>query len=485
MASVAAGERSVEERRRDRSLWRLLAGLATLAMVVSAWAALAGPGSDQPAPDLWIVVALWAATMGAGAITVGLPASGVGGVPEHTTLLELATVLLMVFLAPGWAVLVAVTASLAFETLVHRHEARKVVFNTGSEALAVALGATSYQVLAGPGFDGSWRSLLAALVAAAVYVAVNLGTFAALVAVLSGGGWEAIRSEEMGSSLLVSSGIATTGVMAAVLVAVAPWALPLVAVPTVLDHLRARARQQGLELAASKQAAERANQAKSRFLSRMSHELRTPLNAMLGYGQLLEADRGLDDDAREQVGIIVRSGWHLRQIVDEVLDLSQIEAGKMNLELQPVRVADVAAESIDLVVPLARDRDVRVDLVTDDAEVFGVADHQRLRQVLINLLSNAVKYNDVGGRVTVTIEPSDAGVRVEVVDTGPGIAPEHLDRLFEPFERLSRDRSDVEGTGLGLSVSRGFVEAMGGELTVTSTLGEGSSFAVLLPAAPA
>jgi signal transduction histidine kinase len=479
MTSVA-GER-VERTAADRRLGRYIAGCIVLAGLVAAAAAVGGPRLGATTPDPWLVALLWLATLVAGSVSVGLPTTGVGGVREYTSLLEIAAVLSMVFLAPVWAVAVAVTASIAFGWFVHHHEPPKIVFNTASEAIAIGLGSSVYAALAGSGFDASWRSVLAAMAGAAVYIAVNLGTFTGLVVVISGDALEAIRSEEMASSLLVSSGIATTGVMAGVLASLAPWALPLVVVPTVLDHLRARGRQQGLELAASKQAAEQANLAKSQFLARMSHEMRTPLNAMLGFGQLLEDDERLEPDVREQVQFILRSGWHLHHIVSEVLDLSQIEAGRMSLSLESVAIADVVTESVELVAPLAGQRRVRTDLVIEEEDIRVRADHQRLRQVLINLLSNAIKYGNEAGEITVTIRRAEQAVAVDVADQGIGIAVEDLDRLFVPFERVSGDQVDVEGTGLGLSVSKTFVEAMGGELRVTSEPGTGSTFTLVLP----
>lgn len=477
MMSVS-GQR-VERTTADRRLRRYISGCVLLAALVAGTVAVGGPRLATITPEAWVVALLWLATLVAGSVSVGLPADGVGGVREYTSLLEIAAVLSMVFLAPVWAVAVAVTASIAFGWAVHHHEPPKIVFNTASEAIAIGLGSLVYTALAGPGFDASWRSVLAAMAGAAVYIAVNLGTFTGLVVVISGDALQAIRSREMASSLLVSSGLATTGVMTGVLASLAPWALPLVVVPTVLDHLRARGRQQGLELAASKQAAEQANLAKSQFLARMSHELRTPLNAMLGFGQLLRDDERLEPDVREQVQFILRSGWHLHHIVSEVLDLSQIEAGRMSLSLESVAIADVVAESVELVAPLAGQRRVRTVLVIEEEDIRVRADHQRLRQVLINLLSNAIKYGNEGGEITVTIRRSEQIVMVDVADRGIGITVEDLDRLFVPFERFSGD--EVEGTGLGLSVSKTFAEAMGGELRVTSEPGAGSTFTLVLP----
>lgn len=479
---MSAASQRAHARSTDVFLRRYIVLCVLVAVVVGTLVAVLGPGRDLPVPEPWVVALLWVAMLVGGAVTVGLPTSGVGGVRESTSLLELSAVLLLVYLPPGSAVLVAATASLVCEAVIHRHERPKVVFNTASEATSVALGAAVYQALAGPSFDGSLGFILAALAAAAIYILVNVGLFTGLVAVMTGDAWQAVRSQEMASSLLVSGGIATTGVMAAVLAGVAPWALPLIVVPSVLDRLRARGRQQGLELAASKHAAEQANRAKSEFLSRMSHELRTPLNAVLGFGQFLENDPRLDADSKEYVQVILRSGWHLRKIVDEVLDLSQIEAGRLTLSMESVRVAEVAAESLDLIVPLATERNIRTELVVDPPDLTVTADHQRLRQVLINLVSNAVKYNDDGGEAVVRARRTDGRVSIDVIDNGLGISEEDLLRLYVPFERLSRERSEVEGTGLGLSVTRNFVDAMGGELRVTSTLGEGSRFTVLLPA---
>jgi signal transduction histidine kinase/ActR/RegA family two-component response regulator len=222
--------------------------------------------------------------------------------------------------------------------------------------------------------------------------------------------------------------------------------------------------------------AQRANQAKTEFLSRVSHELRTPLNSILGFAQLLEMD-DLDKQQRDGVRRIRRGGAHLLTLIDEVLEISAIESGEMRISLEPVLVSGVVKEVADLVAPLAGQHEVRV--VTRTGDGYVLADYQRLKQVLLNLLSNAVKYNRVGGAVTVSLEPAaDGRTRIVVDDTGRGIAPEHLPKLFQPFERLGADETSVEGTGLGLALSRGLVEAMNGTIEVESEVGIGTRMSV-------
>jgi signal transduction histidine kinase/ActR/RegA family two-component response regulator len=239
-------------------------------------------------------------------------------------------------------------------------------------------------------------------------------------------------------------------------------------------------------LLTAKQAAEEASQAKSEFLSRMSHELRTPLNAILGFAQLLELD-DLTADQRESVDHILRAGRHLLDLVNEVLDLSRIEAGRLQLSPEPVLVGDVLREALDLVRPLAAERRVRLAVGADAGAAAPrrvVADLQRLKQVLLNLLSNAIKYNREGGGVVLACEAApDERLRLVVTDTGPGIPADRLARLFTPFERLGAEQSGVEGTGLGLALSQRLVAAMGGTLGVESRPGQGSSFWVELPPA--
>ena len=238
------------------------------------------------------------------------------------------------------------------------------------------------------------------------------------------------------------------------------------------------------EAVAARIEAERANAAKSEFLSRMSHELRTPLNAILGFGQLLEAG-GLPPRAQEQAGYILKGGYHLLDLINEVLDIARIESGRLTLAPEAVPVFEVISEALDLVAPLAGERSLQLVQVPDDAARFALCDRQRFKQVLLNLLSNAVKYNRDGGQVRVLCSTTDRKeVRIEVSDTGRGIAREDLERVWVPFERLDADIQHIEGTGIGLSLSRHLAQAMGGTLNARSELGRGSTFTLELPAAP-
>jgi signal transduction histidine kinase/CheY-like chemotaxis protein len=229
-------------------------------------------------------------------------------------------------------------------------------------------------------------------------------------------------------------------------------------------------------------AAEKANRAKSDFLSRMSHELRTPLNAVLGFGQLLELD-GLTPDQAENVSQITKGGAHLLDLINEILDISQIESGHMSLSPEAVLVGDVVEAAVSLLRPLAEERGVHLIGGTDHGcGHFIFADRQRLKQILLNLIGNGIKYNRQGGSVSIScFQPMRGTLRIQVTDTGPGIASDQFDLLFAPFERLGAEQTSVPGTGVGLALSRGLAEAMGGTLDVESTLGRGSTFWVEFP----
>jgi CheY-like chemotaxis protein len=233
---------------------------------------------------------------------------------------------------------------------------------------------------------------------------------------------------------------------------------------------------------AARDEADRANRAKSEFLSRMSHELRTPLNAILGFAQLLEMGAPTPRQAGH-VEQILKGGRHLLSLINEVLDLARIESGQVPLTPEPIRVRPLLAEVLDLIRPLAQNRSIRLDPgPADGPDLYVLADRQRLKQVLLNLFSNAVKYNREQGSVTCAVtEAPERRVRIEVRDTGPGIAPELCRRLFSPFERLTAAATDVEGTGLGLAVSKRLTEAMGGTIGCASVVGEGATFRVELP----
>jgi PAS domain S-box-containing protein len=241
------------------------------------------------------------------------------------------------------------------------------------------------------------------------------------------------------------------------------------------------------EMHVAVEVAEQASKAKSDFLSRMSHELRTPLNSVLGFSQLLEMD-DLPDHHAEAVGHIMRAGRHLLNLIDEVLDIARIESGNLELLLEPVAIREVLGDAIDLARPLAERGEIalRVDLESCPDTLHVLADRQRLLQVLLNLLSNAVKYNRTGGGVTVSVESAAPGfLRINVTDTGNGIRSEDMARVFEPFDRLGVESSGVEGTGVGLTLSKYLVERMRGVIGVQSQVGEGTTFTVDLPTADA
>ena len=249
--------------------------------------------------------------------------------------------------------------------------------------------------------------------------------------------------------------------------------------------LAERGRALNESLAREQQArgeAERANQAKSQFLSRTSHELRTPLNAILGFGQILEISQ-LPEQEIQCVQFILKGGRYLLTLVDEVLDLARVESGELRLKLSAVSFGSLCEECIAFVERLAQARAITCTL--EESPAFQVpvwADKHRLRQVLLNLISNAIKYNREGGQVTLSCEQTPADrIRLKVRDTGPGISAEGLARLFVPFERLDHEYGEVEGTGLGLVVSKQITEAMGGTLGVESQPNEGTTFWIELP----
>jgi signal transduction histidine kinase/ActR/RegA family two-component response regulator len=237
-------------------------------------------------------------------------------------------------------------------------------------------------------------------------------------------------------------------------------------------------------MAESRDEAARANQAKNEFLSRMSHELRTPLNSVLGFAQLLEMD-DLRADQRENVHNIVRGGKHLLALINEVLDIARIESGSMSLSVEPVDVRRVVEEVVALTEPLATKRaiDLHVKMPESIDVSHVMADQQRLKQIILNLLSNAIKYNVRGGSVEVAVARDDHTVRISVSDTGPGLTEEQMHDLFKPFNRLGAEDTGVEGTGLGLALSKGLADAMGGTLAATSRAGEGARFTLALAVA--
>jgi PAS domain S-box-containing protein len=232
----------------------------------------------------------------------------------------------------------------------------------------------------------------------------------------------------------------------------------------------------------SKEEAEKANRAKSEFLSRMSHELRTPLNAILGFAQLLEMVP-LDRDKRESVGQILKAGQHLLKLINEVLEISRIEAGRLSLSPEAVLISTAVQETLDLLTPMAVRRKITVrDELATMRRRHVLADQQRLKQVLLNLITNAIKYNSESGTVTISAEEIEGHrLRIRVRDTGPGIRTEYRDKLFTPFERLGAEQTTVEGTGLGLALSKRLLEMMGGSIGVENNPDCGCTFWMDLP----
>jgi signal transduction histidine kinase/CheY-like chemotaxis protein len=258
-----------------------------------------------------------------------------------------------------------------------------------------------------------------------------------------------------------------------------PWRIVGV-VEDITEHLRLE------EAERAREAAEVSNRAKSDFLSRMSHELRTPLNAMLGFAQLLEIDRRhpLTPAQRPWVAQIQQAGWHLLEMINDVLDLSRIDSGNLRLQTTTLDLGELVEASTALVASDAAKRGIRisVELAPGSSAVFG--DATRVKQILTNLLTNAVKYNVDNGRVHIASRLAGADViEVSVTDTGMGMTPEQMEELFRPFNRLGRERTALQGTGIGLVISRRLAELMGGSIRVKSVPAQGSSFILKLPKA--
>ncbi|HWE66034.1 MAG TPA: ATP-binding protein [Acidimicrobiales bacterium] len=236
------------------------------------------------------------------------------------------------------------------------------------------------------------------------------------------------------------------------------------------------------EIVSARDQAIMATKAKDTFVSRMSHELKTPLSAVVGFGELLQ-ERSLQVEDAKSVNHIVKAGYHLLDLINDILDLSLVQAGQLRVSVEPLLAAEVVADAVSLVAPLAAKRQLTVTVNGMDGLVVA-ADRKRLHQVLLNLLSNAIKYNREGGDIVIAAVPSGAStIRFTVTDSGAGIPPNSMHRLFLPFERLQAEAQRISGTGVGLSLSRHLAEAMGGTMGAESELSVGSCFWVELPLA--
>ncbi len=238
------------------------------------------------------------------------------------------------------------------------------------------------------------------------------------------------------------------------------------------------------DLLKAKEAAEKASLAKSQFLFRMSHELRTPMNAILGFAQLLDKDPKIrsDNQLNESVDQIIQSGNHLLDLINESLDLARIEAGNYDLKIERIEINHFLKSILGMMSPLAEKNEIQlIDQILKD-EIVVLADRVRLKQVLLNLISNGIKYNIKGGSVTVeAVLVENQLVKLHVKDTGVGIQPEKIHHIFEPFTRLRNSEREIEGSGIGLSVTKKLLEIMNGKIMVESKLGAGSCFTIELP----
>jgi CheY-like chemotaxis protein/anti-sigma regulatory factor (Ser/Thr protein kinase) len=241
-------------------------------------------------------------------------------------------------------------------------------------------------------------------------------------------------------------------------------------------------QETNVELESAKLTAEKANRAKSDFLSGMSHELRSPLNAILGFAQLMESASPLPSNSqKESIEQILQAGWHLLKLINEILDLAVIESGKVFLSLEPVSLEDVLYECQAMMEAQALQHEIRLTFPKFDKPRFVWADQTRLKQIIINLLSNAIKYNKDKGSVIVACTDFDHDrIRISFTDTGDGLAPEKISQLFQPFNRLGQEARGIAGTGIGLVVTKQLAELMEGHLGVESAIGVGSVFWVEL-----
>ncbi|MEG3617251.1 PAS domain S-box protein [Magnetovibrio sp. PR-2] len=237
-----------------------------------------------------------------------------------------------------------------------------------------------------------------------------------------------------------------------------------------------------LEIFAAKEQAGYATSAKTEFLTGMSHELRTPLNGIIGFSQMVKevSDVGLSDQQREYLGLIEQSGHHLLDIINEILELAKVEQGRLDVSLATVNARDLIGTCLDSLKPMLKSKAIGLEFDREASPVYIQADRLKFKQVIINLVTNAIKYNVDGGQVRIKVKTKNEEVCVAISDTGPGLRPEQTAMLFEPFQRLGAESTDIQGTGLGLVLTKHMVEAMGGNIRVKSQPGVGSTFTVCL-----
>lgn len=249
----------------------------------------------------------------------------------------------------------------------------------------------------------------------------------------------------------------------------------------LMDELEERVAERTQDLQVAKELAEEANNAKTEFLSSVSHELRTPMNAVLGFAQLLEHDTEEQQltEMHDNVEEILHAGRHLLELINDILDLAKIEEGKYNIELKPIRINNIMNKVLLLLEMLAKEKKIIVSYKSEvDDQLEILADNRSVKQVLINLITNAIKYNHPGGSVDINLAQQDNGFcKISVTDNGDGIAEELINVIFDPFQRVTT-RSDIEGSGVGLAITKNLVEVMGGEIQVESELGVGSTFTI-------
>jgi signal transduction histidine kinase len=253
---------------------------------------------------------------------------------------------------------------------------------------------------------------------------------------------------------------------------------------TVRKRTEEALRETNVALEAARLTAEKARSAKSDFLSSMSHELRSPLNAILGFAQLLDSGSPTPTATqKESIDQVLRAGWYLLALINEILDLSLIESGKLSLSPESMALAEVLGDCQAMIEPQARKSGITLTFPEFVCPQFVKADRTRVKQVFVNLLSNAIKYNRPNGTVAITCADASAGrVRVSFEDTGQGLCPEQMAQLFQPFNRLGQEAGNEEGTGIGLVVSKRLIELMGGGIGVASKIGVGSTFWIELDA---